>query len=289
MITVFYYLIPAKIEAPYVQRKDMLRMPKVLFLGLWAINAFSTLLLCFASSFAESVPNGISVLYLSAAVMAMVLTIIRRKLKARSLRIYGGFFALSVLGFVLSYLSLRIPLPALSVTRPAGLYRRAGGAVDLLRRCLLRHLSHPFHRCDRRRYGSDARLVPFELAGAAARQYCPAIWHLCGAVGSAADCVFFLEPYFVYAWNKKDAPENKAVISQPDRPEIPIKQPHPFDCLSEQEYILARLILDGHTESSAAKTMNITLNTEKGYRKSLYFKLDIHSKQELFDIANRNG
>ena len=84
-------------------------MPKVLFLGLWAINAFSTLLLCFASSFAESVPNGISVLYLSAAVMAMVLTIIRRKLKARSLRIYGGFFALSVLGFVLSYLSLRIP------------------------------------------------------------------------------------------------------------------------------------------------------------------------------------
>ena len=100
---------------------------------------------------------------------------------------------------------------------------------------------------------------------------------------------FFLEPYFVYAWNKKDAPENKAVISQPDRPEIPIKQPHPFDCLSEQEYILARLILDGHTESSAAKTMNITLNTEKGYRKSLYFKLDIHSKRELFDIANRNG
>ena len=289
LITVFYYLIPAKIEAPYVQRKDMLRMPKVLFLGLWAINSFSTLLLCFASSFAESVPNGISVLYLSAAVMAMVLTIIRRKLKARSLRIYGGFFALSVLGFVLSYLSLRIPFlryPSLVLL----------GFIVVLAVLWTFFAAVSFGIYPTRFIGAIGAGMGLTLAlfhsslQELLRDNIALLYGIYAALSVVLLIVyFFLEPYFVYAWNKKDAPENKAVISQPDRPEIPIKQPHPFDCLSEQEYILARLILDGHTESSAAKTMNITLNTEKGYRKSLYFKLDIHSKRELFDIANRNG
>lgn len=59
-----------------------------------------------------------------------------------------------------------------------------------------------------------------------------------------------------------------------------------FDSLSEQEQILVSLVLDGHTESSVAKMMNITLNTEKSYRKNVYSKLNIHSKRELFDLAN---
>ena len=200
----------------------------------------------------------------------MGLTIIRRKLKARSLRIYGGFFALSVLGFVLSYLSLRIPFlhyPSLVLL----------GFIVVLAVLWTFFAAVSFGIYPTRFIGAIGTGMGLTLA----------LFHS-SLQELLRDNIALL--YGIYAaWNKKDAPENKAIISQPDRPGIPIKQPHPFDCLSEQEYILARLIPDGHTENSAAKTMNITLNTEKGYRKSLYFKLDIHSKRKLFDIANRNG
>ncbi|MBE6349102.1 MAG: helix-turn-helix transcriptional regulator, partial [Spirochaetaceae bacterium] len=33
-----------------------------------------------------------------------------------------------------------------------------------------------------------------------------------------------------------------------------------------------------------AKEMNITLNTQKSYRKNLYTKLNIHSRRELFNL-----
>lgn len=102
---------------------------------------------------------------------------------------------------------------------------------------------------------------------------------------------YFMEPYFTYAWKKQKEPIKPAVnpsdsenSSETDITEASVS---PFDCLSEQEQILVTLILGGHTESSIAKTMNITLNTQKSYRKNVYAKLDIHSKRELFMLANK--
>ena len=54
--------------------------------------------------------------------------------------------------------------------------------------------------------------------------------------------------------------------------------------LSVQEQNLAKLILQGYSESEIAKEMNITLNTQKSYRKNLYTKLNIHSRRELFNL-----
>lgn len=71
-----------------------------------------------------------------------------------------------------------------------------------------------------------------------------------------------------------------------DKPEVGL----PFDkILSQQEGNLARLILAGYSEGQIAKEMNISLNTQKGYRKNLYCKLDIHSKRELFKLMQEEG
>jgi len=60
-----------------------------------------------------------------------------------------------------------------------------------------------------------------------------------------------------------------------------------FDKLSPQELRLAELILQGYTNSEIAKEMNLTIGTVKGYRKNLYSKLQIHSKKELFELAQK--
>lgn len=89
---------------------------------------------------------------------------------------------------------------------------------------------------------------------------------------------YLLEPYFMYSWKKNmdgngDGKENKA------KPDIPS-----LINLSIQEQNLAYHILEGLSESEIAKEMNISLNTQKSYRKNLYIKLNIHSKRELFKL-----
>lgn len=285
--TLFYYLIPAKTETEYVSKKNKVTMPKILFFGLWAVNVFSTLLLCLASSYAESVPHGISVLYLSAAVMTVLLHFVRKRFGGKSLRIYGIFFALSIFGFVLAYLSMSVP-----ALRYVALVLLAFNVV--LAVLWIFFAAAAFRIYPTRFIGVIGAGMGLVLAAfhsglqEVLRDNIPLLYGIYAALSVALLIVYFiLEPYFTYAWNKRNAPvpEPEKPISEPSQKQ---EQPaHPFDCLSEQERILAALIMDGYTESSAAKAMNITLNTEKGYRKSLYFKLDIHSKRELFEIANQ--
>ena len=55
--------------------------------------------------------------------------------------------------------------------------------------------------------------------------------------------------------------------------------------LTPQEKVLVDLILKGYTGVSIAKIMNISVETQKSYRKNIYSKLAIHSKEELFRLA----
>jgi DNA-binding CsgD family transcriptional regulator len=58
------------------------------------------------------------------------------------------------------------------------------------------------------------------------------------------------------------------------------------DKLSGQEIRLAELIVQGFSNPEIAQILNITGNTVKHYRKSLYSKLQIHSRRELFELLN---
>ncbi|MDR2869939.1 MAG: helix-turn-helix transcriptional regulator, partial [Deferribacteraceae bacterium] len=62
---------------------------------------------------------------------------------------------------------------------------------------------------------------------------------------------------------------------------------HAFDKLARSEIRIAELIMQGYTNPEMASIMNTTVNTVKSYRKSLYSKLQIHSRQELFGLAEK--
>lgn len=52
---------------------------------------------------------------------------------------------------------------------------------------------------------------------------------------------------------------------------------------------MAELILQGYTGREIAELMHITLGTQKGYRNTMYSKLDIHSRRELFALAQKKS
>ncbi len=283
--TVFYFIIPSQIEVTYIDKKNRTKTPWILFIGVWLISGFATFLICLASSFAENVRGGISVLYLSAAVMAVMMYLIYRRKNFGSVRVYGGFFAISVFGFVLAYLSLHVR--GLQIVACILL-----GFVVVLANMWLFFAAVSFRVYQTKLIGVIGAAMGLVLAGIHAglleilRDNLPLLYGIYAVVSVALLLVyFFMEPYFLRMWSKS----GKKPLDR-EKQEATHKQevlPHQLEVLSQQERILAELILDGHTETSAAKMMNITLNTEKGYRKSIYMKLDIHSKRELFALVNK--
>lgn len=54
--------------------------------------------------------------------------------------------------------------------------------------------------------------------------------------------------------------------------------------LTQREQAVIQTLMQGHSSKSAAKLLNISVDTERSYRKSAYSKLDISSQSELFNL-----
>jgi len=59
--------------------------------------------------------------------------------------------------------------------------------------------------------------------------------------------------------------------------------------LTSQELRLLALLADGHSYQSAADQMHVSVNTVRNYVRSIYEKLQVHSKSEAVNRAVRRG
>ena len=59
--------------------------------------------------------------------------------------------------------------------------------------------------------------------------------------------------------------------------------------LTHQEIRLLKLLADGHTYSSAAEEMGVSINTVRNYVRAVYSKLHVHSQSEAVGRALRAG
>ena len=290
LLIIFFHIIPSKIHTFYITRKQKVKPPVILMSGLYFLIIVSTLLICFSTSFAESVPNGISIIYLSASVWAAILLIIKKIKAAVPVKSYGAFFLLSAFGFVLAVLSLHIP----GLQPVACIFI---GFIIVIANLWLFFTAMLFEVYPTRFTGAIGAGIGLLLAMFHSmllellRDRTELLYSLYALLAVGLMVVYyFIEPYFTYAWKRMTARDTETAPFTPEPP-APVPAPlhvshaHPFDILSDQERILAQLILQGYTETSIAENMNITLNTQKSYRKNLYAKLDIHSKRELFAIT----
>lgn len=59
--------------------------------------------------------------------------------------------------------------------------------------------------------------------------------------------------------------------------------------LTERESEVMALLARGYTQKRIAEELGLSINSVQTYAKTLYRKLDIHSRQELIDLATREG
>ena len=250
---------------------------------------FPTMLLLMATSVAETVPHGVSTMFLSAAVLAVVLQVTKVKLKILSGKDYSGFLMLTPIGFVCAIMADYVSTFGLVACVFFGF-------SVVLSNLYLFFLATGFSLYPSRFIGAQGTALGLGLALLHSmvlevfRNSIPLLYGIYLFISVILIIVFhFLEPHFMYIWRQerevggeKSELNPNADTQEQQKPEM---EPMFYKVLSQQEGNLARLILEGYSEGQIAKEMNISLNTQKSYRKNLYSKLDIHSKRELFRLV----
>lgn len=281
-VLAFLFYLPIQPKIHFVKKEDAFKMPCVLVFGFIFTGFFTGQLACFSNTIAESIPYGISVTHIFAALGALFFLFLRKKMDPG--KIFTIFVSFSALGFVTALASVNFP----------GLQYFAAALLGLA--MIAYEFYTYFGIVVFSRYPSRLLaplLAIFALAAAIVpillqklfRTQLVILYTIYGIASITLIIVYFITaPYFSYAL-KLQRKNNSSNKIQKEKESADFS---PLDTLSLREKRLAQLILQGYTESSISKIMNISLNTQKGYRKNLYLKLQIHSKRELFELMGHN-
>ncbi len=289
----FLFKLPSKIEVTFAKKSSDYKRPIIPFIGIFILLIFPTILLLMATSIAETVKHGVSIMYLSASILAILLNIIKVKLRTDSIKTFGIFFMLTPLGFVFTVLStLSNQFSTLGILACVFF-----GFSIVLAGMWLFFSASAFEIYPSRFIASIGTGIGLVLALVHSvilesfRDNLSILYYVYLGISIFLMILFYLlEPYFVYGWKKtiedkkiSQSKKESAIYTEEKKEESKIELLG-MERLSIQEQNLAKLILQGYSETEIAKEMNITLNTQKSYRKNLYTKLNIHSRRELFKL-----
>jgi DNA-binding CsgD family transcriptional regulator len=285
----FYCRLPSKVWPRYSTKKDDLICPRYFFIGLFALGAIGFLMSLFGITIAETIPNGESFFYGALSVGLILVFVLWKGLGIPALRIGSVSVVISALGFMLALLSLYVPSLSLLVCFALG----CGGIVGLF---------VPFFCLTLAKIYPSRFISPIMVAlcfGAillhgtlleAFRDKVQIMYasYLVIAVGLAL-LYLALEPYLTYSYREKpqDEPDDKVSPEDTSSAMPEVLQSHASERLTAQELRVAELSLRGFSYTEIAKALGLAPNTVKWYQKSLYSKLQINSKRELFAIAEK--
>lgn len=292
LMLLFFFWLPGREWPDFVQKRDGLVCPKKLFGGVYTVSLLGGLLTLFGSAIAETIPHGISVYYLALAGWLLLLFFLWRFFHIHPLRCIVFLIALAALGFITAFASLY--LPALSL--PSCILLAAGMSALALYPVMQYVMTQEY----------PSRLISpviifmaflsvllHSLLIELFRNNLHAMYLTFLLITVAFAIVYLvLEPYLLFSFRHHASlslktPDTAPPTESPAQDLSPLAE-NSFDRLTSQELRLASLILQGYTGSECAAAMNLTLETVKTYRKNLYSKLQIHSKRELFALAQKS-
>ncbi len=280
-IIIFLFGMPAKSEITFACRSERAQRPKMQIFGLLFMASSSGITICFSNAISESVPNGLSVFYLSLIAGTVVFRFLIKKLQMSIMRVFRLLLVTSSLGFVLALSSYAV--------KPLIYFACAVlGFSVIIGEIYTYYGIFVFNRYPAKTITPAIIAVTIPAAGIpmllldAFRENTTMLYAIyCIITFILLVAYTVLEPYFSRELNlAPEAPDVKPEIAENEGKIL-------FPQLSEQENNLAMLLLQGYTESAVCEAMNITINTQKSYRKSVYLKLGIHSKRELFELAGK--
>lgn len=314
MMLCFFFCLPANAQAcpVYVKKSHGLRPPKKFFAGIYIVILIGCLMTLCASTAAGEVPHGVFTTYLTNALGLVFLYFFYKYKKVHPLHTVSIFMSMSVIGFLLLYLSSRQTI----LTYPACVLIGLGMIP-----CQMQPL---YGLIMMKTYPS--RFVPASIIGIALLTVLlqsslveifrgnPNILNLIYMVIMIILNTIYLrlEPFLLYALNRRipqidgaQKTEVEATASEPDM-DIPVSAPATEETVptmedpapvSAEDALIAQLtrrekeVLEliglGYTNGDIAKVLFISEHTVNDHTKKIYRKLNVHSRHAAANIINK--
>lgn len=274
------FLLSPQPDIKYATPSDMPQQPKKLTLGLYLVIFLGCLMLCFCSSFSESVKHGVSIFYLSATASGAAFLVFTLRKKLNPVKLCTAFLVLAAAGMIIFALSADYPVLRLISCALLGMSVSVCNLSSFFGIYIFTHNASRF---------VAPAIVLIGMLTAALHSLLlhllrgnPALLYLVCTVLAVLPIFAYVGIYqsLAYEWDSL----NTAHRPEPQKRETPSAL---FPQLTGQENRLAELILQGYSGQEIASIMNITVGTMKNYRINMYQKLYIHSRRELFELVEQ--
>ncbi len=307
MMLIFFFRLPANIWPESVKKTDGLVCPKQLFAGVFILIFFGSAMTVFGTAVAEKVPHGVSVVFLSSVVYELTVYFLWKKFHVHFFRSISVLVVLAALAFATAIAALYVP--ALSLL--ACVFMGSGFSILAFTPLFSLLLAKRYPSKIIAPLGTFIAFLPVAMQTMMLEMFRDRIQmvYIIYLVIAVITVVLYLkmEPVLTYSFGgrprvpllpKVDVPDNTVSGQVPPPPPEESEaieriasaktdnlRTRAVDHLSGQEIRLAELIMQGYGNAEMAEILHITGNTVKGYRKTLYSKLQIHSRRELFELA----
>ena len=310
MTCFFYHKMPVGVWPRFAVKGDSITCPRRFFILVYALFTIGSLMSLFGSAIAETVPYGLSVFYGTLAASLALVYIVWKRFGVPVLRIGSVGLGIGALGYILALVSLNVPVFAL----PACIVLSAGSVV-----CWLT----PLFTVTLAKLYPTRVLTPLMMLLAlgtillhsslleAFRNNMNYLYLVYLVIAVVMGVLYLmLEPYLTFTLREKASVLSDAAAAgvdgkadgrsaalattpkesgsvEPRQGLTAVLQAHAFNKLTGQELRTAELILRGYSYTEIARTLEIKPGTVKSYWLSMYSKLQINSKRELFAIAEK--
>jgi DNA-binding CsgD family transcriptional regulator len=293
----FFHKMPVGAWPNFAAKGDGLTCPRRFFVLVYALFTIGGLMNLFGGVIAEAVPHGTSVFYGTLAVSLALVYVIWKRFGIPVLRIGSVGVGIGILGYILALVSLNVPTLAMSACIVLGVgsvvcWLTLLFTVTLAKLYPARSLTPVMILL-----GLGTILLHSSLVEAFRDNiYFLYVVYLVIAVGMGV-LYLVLEPYLTFTLREKTPRSLSSSTSNTHQPEVTgtearqglaaVLQTHAFNKLTGQELRTAELILRGYSYTEIAKALDVKPGTVKTHWLSIYSKLQINSKRELFAIAEK--
>ena len=311
---IFFFKLPVTVWPKYVRKEDNLIAPKSFIAGIFLLIALSCFATLFGNTVAESIRHGVSFLYLSSAICGVIVYLLWKRFNITPLHCGKGLASLTALGFITAITAQFVPLLSLVSCILIGAGMACCWLVPFY--ALLIFKRYPSRYVVPSIIGIAFITVLIHASILEVfRSNLTLLYIVYLAIAVIMVIIYLiLEPYLLYSFRGRTLQDIIGVVaeepdeSRPDPELTPIEKTviekpappldkslheqrmtfllkHALTPLTQREYELTDCIMRGLRRSEIVQQMNIKPSTINDYRKTIYNKFDIHSRQELFKLA----
>ena len=278
LLIYFYFKLPTNTFPSLLKKKDGALYSKHLFIGVYILTFLACLLAVIGPSAVASIKNGVSTLYIFAAVGGISAYFIYKKYNVHPIKTVSFEIMLGAIGFLLLFLSLKIPFLSLPACAFMGIGLIPCALLPLYGLILMKQ--YP-------RRSIPVVIMTLAIISALISSSILEMFrndiellyltHL-AIVIIMAFIYLFTSPFMLMSLHKK-------ITQEPSKGS---ELPEFLSALTERELEVADLIGHGYSNRDISKMLFISEHTVKDHTKNIYRKLDIHSRYELTAMLSKH-